>query len=256
MSAKSIGSRIKADIEDNGILLRSVPSWVLSLFAVSVVAMNLLANKELFQASWIALDCGYTLSWISFLLMDVVCKRFGPKASMKISVFALILNLAVFAVFHLLSLAPGHWGAYYNLLNSDPEASLVADSALNSMIAGTWYVVVGSAVAMIFSSATNSLVNHSIGRRLKTDDYGSFALRSFVSTFAGQLVDNLVFTTLVSHFFFGWTWVQVAVCSLSAAVFELLCEVVFSPLGYRLVGWWEEQGVGLAYVERLSGQQV
>ena len=251
---KTFKSIVKADLEDNRRLLRSLPSWVLSVFAVCVVAMNILANKELFSASWIALDCGYALSWVSFLLMDIVCKRFGPRASMKVSVFALILNLAVFLVFHLISLTPGHWGAYYNFLDSAPEASLIADSALNATFAGTWYVVLGSALAMLLSSAVNSVSNHLIGKRLRTDGYGSFALRSFVSTFIGQFADNFVFSSVVSHYFFGWSWLQVAVCSLTGAVFELLCEVAFSPLGYRIVRKWEEAAVGGEYIGYVGGE--
>ena len=252
MKTDSFKSRFWAEVADSRALLHSIPSPALSLFAVSVVAMNLLANKELFSAKWIALDCGYALSWVSFLLMDIICKRFGPKASIKVSVFALILNLAVFLVFHLISLTPGHWGAYYDLSEISPAAALAAEEALNSTFAGSWYVVFGSAVAMLLSSVVNSVLNHMIGRRLKSDGYGAFALRSFVSTFIGQFVDNFTFTTLVSHVFFGWSWLQVAVCALTGSVVELLCEVVFSPLGYRQLKRWEARNVGQEYIDSHS----
>ena len=70
---------IKRELEDYRILLRNVPSLVTSLFVVSVIMMNLLANKELVSLPWLALDCGFTLSWVSFLCMDMICKRFGSK---------------------------------------------------------------------------------------------------------------------------------------------------------------------------------
>ena len=249
MSTKSIGKRLKAEVEDSRILLRSIPSPVVTLFAVSVIAMNLLANKELFSTSWIALDCGYTLSWLSFLLMDMICKRFGPRASMKISVLALVINLAVFAIFHLLSYTPGHWGAFYDFAGQNQDASLVADAALNSTIGGSWYVVIGSATAMLLSSAVNSFVNHFIGKRLKTNGYGAFALRSSVSTIIAQFIDNLVFSTMVSHVLFGWSWLQVIICSATCAVTELICEMIFSPIGYRQAKKWEEENVGQAYID-------
>lgn len=247
MTIKTI---LRRELEDYKVLLRNIPSIVVALFFLSVVAMNLLANKELFTTDWLALDCGFTLSWISFLLMDMICKRFGAKAAMKLSIAALAVNLCVCGIFWLLSLTPGHWGEYYSFLDSDPAVAQAADLALNRTIGGSWYVVLGSALAMLVSSAVNSLSNHLIAKHLQRNNYGSFALRSFVSTALAQFVDNLIFATVVSHVFFGWTWTQVLVCSLTGALMELLCEVVFSPLGYRMARQWEEEKVGQDYIDK------
>lgn len=247
MTIKTI---LRRELEDYKVLLRNIPSIVVALFFLSVVAMNLLANKELFTTDWLALDCGFTLSWISFLLMDMICKRFGAKAAMKLSIAALAVNLCVCGIFWLLSLTPGHWGEYYSFLDSDPAVAQGANLALNRTIGGSWYVVLGSALAMLVSSAVNSLSNHLIAKHLQRNNYGSFALRSFVSTALAQFVDNLIFATVVSHIFFGWTWTQVLVCSLTGALMELLCEVVFSPLGYRMARQWEEEKVGQDYIDK------
>ena len=247
MTIKTI---LRRELEDYKVLLRNIPSIVVALFFLSVVAMNLLANKELFTTDWLALDCGFTLSWISFLLMDMICKRFGAKAAMKLSIAALAVNLCVCGIFWLLSLTPGHWGEYYSFLDSDPAVAQAANLALNRTIGGSWYVVLGSALAMHVSSAVNSLSNHLIAKHLQRNNYGSFALRSFVSTALAQFVDNLIFATVVSHIFFGWTWTQVLVCSLTGALMELLCEVVFSPLGYRMARQWEEEKVGQDYIDK------
>ncbi len=247
MTIKTI---LRRELEDYKVLLRNIPSIVVALFFLSVVAMNLLANKELFTTDWLALDCGFTLSWISFLLMDMICKRFGAKAAMKLSIAALAVNLCVCGIFWLLSLTPGHWGEYYSFLDSDPAVAQAANLALNRTIGGSWYVVLGSALAMLVSSAVNSLSNHLIAKHLQRNNYGSFALRSFVSTALAQFVDNLIFATVVSHVFFGWTWTQVLVCSLTGALMELLCEVVFSPLGYRMARQWEEEKVGQDYIDK------
>ena len=247
MTIKTI---LRRELEDYKVLLRNIPSIVVALFFLSVVAMNLLANKELFTTDWLALDCGFTLSWISFLLMDMICKRFGAKAAMKLSIAALAVNLCVCGIFWLLSLTPGHWGEYYSFLDSDPAVAQAANLALNRTIGGSWYVVLGSALAMLVSSAVNSLSNHLIAKHLQRNNYGSFALRSFVSTALAQFVDNLIFATVVSHIFFGWTWTQVLVCSLTGALMELLCEVVFSPLGYRMARQWEEEKVGQDYRDK------
>ena len=104
---------IKRELDDYRVLMRSIPGSVLSLFIVSIIVMNLLANKEFFSVKYLALDCGFTMSWVSFLCMDMICKHFGPKAAVKVSVTALLVNLAVCVLFKLISLTPGMWAEYY-----------------------------------------------------------------------------------------------------------------------------------------------
>ena len=233
-------------VRDYKVLLRSIPSATVALFVVSVVVMNLLANKELVSLPWLALDCGVSVSWVSFLCMDMICKRFGARASVEVSVLAEGINLAVCALFWLMSLTPGMWGAYYD------TGSLEVNAALNATFGGSWYVVVGSMVSMLVSSVVNSLTNEGIGRLLRRDGFAAFATRSYVSTLAGQFVDNLTFAILVSHVFFGWSWDQVIGCSLTGALVELLCEVFLSPVGFRMVRGWEREHVGEEYL-RLHG---
>ena len=234
---------IKREMEDYRILLRNIPSLVIALFIVSVIMMNLLANKELFSVKYLALDCGFVLSWVSFLCMDMICKRFGGKAAAKISILAITINILVCILLWLLSLSPGMWGQYYE------TGSMEVNDALNATFGGAWYVVVGSSIAMLCGAITNSGINHTIAKNLKSKGYKAFALRSFTSTGLGQFVDNFVFATIVSVHFFGWTWTQVFFCSVTGAFMELLCEVVFSPVGYRVSENWEKDNVGEQYLD-------
>ena len=71
-------TKLKAFFTEIKLLLRSIPSLITALFVVSIVSMNLLANKSIDTGTtWLALDCGIIFSWLVFLLMDVVTKRFG-----------------------------------------------------------------------------------------------------------------------------------------------------------------------------------
>ena len=239
---------IRRELDDYRILMRNVPSIVISLFIVSVIMMNLLANKELISMRYLALDCGFCLSWISFLCMDMICKRFGGKAAAKVSVLSLAINLCACLIFKLLSLTPGMWGEYYS------TGMVEVNNALNATFGGSWYVVFGSSTAMLVSAITNSLINHGIARRLNFGGYKAVAVRSFVSTGIAQFVDNLVFAVIVSYHFFGWTATQVFFCSLTGALMELLCEVVFSPFGYKVSRQWEEEHVGEQYLN-YAGQR-
>ena len=234
---------LKRELEDYKVLLRNVPSLGVTIFVVSVISMNLLANKELVSFQYLALDCGFTVSWVSFLCMDMICKRFGGKAATKISILAMAINLGVFILFNLLSKTPGMWGEYYTTGMTE------VNDALNATFAGSWQIVIGSSIAMLVSAIVNAAINQTIGRHLENKNFRDFALRSYVSTMIGQFVDNLVFAVLVSVPLFGWTPVQVIVCSLTGGLMELLCEVVFSPLGYKVARQWEEEKVGEQYID-------
>lgn len=240
---------VRRELDDYRVLLRNVPSLALTLFVVSVIMMNLLANKELLTLKYFALDCGFALSWISFLCMDMICKRFGAKAAAKISILALAINLLATLIFKILSLTPGMWGEFYS------TGMIEVNDALNTTFGGSWYVVFGSSVAILCSSICNSTINHIIAKHLHTDDFKAFAIRSYISTGVAQFLDNLVFASIVSYHFFGWSLAQVLVCSLIGAVAELLCEIIFSPIGYKVSKDWEKENVGqqyLDYRERMS----
>lgn len=241
---KKICQLIRREHEDLKLLMRSIPSLTITLFVLSVVCANLMANKELVNYKYVAVDCGTVFSWIMFLCMDVICKRWGGRAAMKVSLLALVINLGVCGCFALLSLAPGKWGAFYD------SGLLEVNSALNATFGGSWYVVLGSSIAFLISSAVNALLNSAIGAAIKLGGFRAFALRSYVSTAVAQLVDNLIFTALVSKIFFGWTWTQVFLCALIQAVWELLCEVLFSGFGYKVVCNWEKNQVGQDYLTR------
>lgn len=228
-------------------VLRSIPSAVVAFFVVSVILMNLLANKEINTGiSWLALDCGITVSWLSFLAMDMITKGFGAKASIRVSTFAVGVNLLVCSVLFIVSKIPGNWAAFYDYGTENINQSL------NATFGGTWYILLGSTVAFLASAIVNSTINAGIGRLIKKSNFGTYAIRSYVSTLIGQFVDNFVFALIVSHTFFGWTMIQCLTCAFTGCIVELLCEVVFSPIGYRVSKNWENEGINADYVVNLS----
>ena len=212
-------------------LIRSVPPLLFSLLVLPVVGMNLLANKSIDTGvDWLALDCGILFSWLTFLSMDVLTHNYGPKTATVLSLAALGLNLLMALIFFLASRVPGVWGESFV-----DGSETVINTALDRTFGGTWYVILGSSVAFAVSAALNNFLNYGIGTLLrKNESFGSFAIRSYVSTFLAQFADNLIFALIVSRNFFGWTTLQCFTCALTGAILELLFEVVFSPLGYRV----------------------
>lgn len=213
------------------VLLRTAPPVLVTLMVLSVVGMNLLANKSIETGlPWLALDCGILFSWLIFLTMDILTHCYGPHASTLLSFTALGFNLFMALVFFIASRIPGVWG------KSFVEGSeSVINAALDGTFGGTWYVILGSSVAFAVSAVINNFLNYGIGKLLKKEGgFGRFALRSYVSTFAAQFADNITFALIVSKLFFGWSLLQCVTCALTGAVLELLFEVFFSPIGYRI----------------------
>ena len=229
-------------------LLNSVHPLILTLAVLSAVGMNLLANKSIDTGlSWLALDCGILFSWLAFLSMDVATHCYGPRAATAMSLTALALNLVMVAVFFVASIIPGVWG------ESFVEGSeAVINTALDHTFGGTWFIILGSSIAYAVSAVLNNFLNWAIGERLGDNQgFGSFAMRSYISTFTAQFVDNITFALLVSRVFFGWTMLQCVTCALTGACLELLFEVFFSPFGYRisrriLAGQGGAQAAGVA----------
>jgi len=230
------------------ILLRSIPATVVTLFVVSVICMNLLANKTLLQLEWIAIDGGILISWLSFMCMDMITKHFGPRASNRISVLASGINLLTCLIFFVASIIPSNAKDY---------------SDFDGIFGGTWFILLGSTVAFLSSAVINNSLNWLIGRLFKENPEGklAYAMRSYISTFIGQFCDNFIFSLIVFVFFapifwdgFCWTVLQCAMCALTGAVAELIMEIVFSPVGYKITKNWKENNVGKEYIDYMSGR--
>jgi len=212
-------------------LLRNVPPLVAAMLILSIVGMNLLANKSIDTGvDWLALDCGILFSWLTFLCMDIMTHCYGPRAATVMSIVALALNLAVALIFFIAGLIPGVWGESFV-----DGSEAVINTALDNTFSGTWFIILGSSIAFAASAAINNFLNYGIGKLLKKKEgFGVFAARSYISTFIAQFADNMIFALLVSRLFFGWTLLQCFTCALTGAVMELLFEIFFSPIGYKV----------------------
>lgn len=250
---KKVFSFIKRELKEMSLLLKNIPASLMTFFVLSLVMMNLLANKSIDTGiSWLALDAGITVSWLAFLTMDILVKRFGPKAATQLSIVATAINVVVALMFALASKIPGVWG------ESFVENGSVVNTALNNTFSGTWYVLLGSTVAFLASAVVNNFLNWALGKLFKKNPNGfvAYAVRSYGSTAVAQLVDNLVFALIVSLNFFGWNLLQCFTCALTGAIVELICEVIFSPIGYRVSKKWEKNKVGQEYIDFVAAKKL
>ena len=229
---KKIFSWLRNEAKETSELLRKVPAVLMTFFVLSLVMMNILANKSLdIQLSWLALDAGICVSWLAFLSMDVIVKAYGPKASTRLTLVATGINVLVSVLFALAATVPGFWGESFVDVGGES-----INLALNNTIGGTWYILLASTIAFVIAGISNNVLNWLIGRKIKKnpDGFRAYAIRSWISTVAAQFIDNLVFALIISLNFFGWSWLQCITCALTGALVELLLEILFSPIGYRL----------------------
>ncbi|MBO6285099.1 MAG: VUT family protein [Bacilli bacterium] len=230
----------KREIKLFSTLVRSVPTLVIVLFSCSVIAMNLLSSFTVVNLPYLALTAGVFVSWIGFLLMDIISKHFGPKAANRISWIALSANLVAVGIFFVIS-----------QIGTFPR--------LDMILHGQWSVLLASTIAFIVSALANNFFNYLIGRAFtkNPDGKAAYICRSYISTFLGQAIDNFIFASLAFVVFplipgalpVTWTITQVSVCAVTCALVELGFEAVFSPIGYYVTRKWKDKDVGREYID-------
>ena len=166
------------------------------------------ANHNLPVLWLIALDGGILISWLSFMCMDIITKYFGPKASNKIAVLASAINVLTCAIFYIASIIPSNANDY---------------TALDEILGGTWFILLGSTIAFLVLAVINNFLNWTIGKAFHKNPDGklAYAVQSYISTFIGQFMDNFIFSLIVFVGFapifwdgFCWTVLQCSACAL------------------------------------------
>lgn len=234
------------------VLSRSVPGILFAIFISSLIMMNVLANKSIdTHLSFLALDCGFIFSWVTFLVMDIVVKHFGLRAANILTVVGLITNLFFALMMLAASFIPGEWSQSYI-----EGSETIINNAMDLTFRNTWYVLFGSSVAYLISALINNYLNHYTGKKFdKNNNFRGFVIRSYLSTFFAQFIDNLLFAFIVSYNFFGWTILQCVTCALAGGIAELIFEVIFSPLAFKVCKRLDENSVGKEYLDYINNRK-
>lgn len=235
-------SKLNTVNEDYKVLLRNVPATVTVIFVLGTVLMNLAASKIIFNAWGVAVTGGFILSFLPFLCMDVVTKHFGAKAAIMLNILSALGNL--FAV------------VFLAIVAAIPTETPYEE--FNYVFGSVWFICLSSTVAFVVSGVINSLIHAGLGKLFVKNPDGklAFFFRSYVSTFIGQFIDNFLFIwgvyVLFGPIFWGIDPLPITTCTgtgILGGFFELLVEVVFSPVGYITCKRWKREGVGKEYLE-------
>ena len=241
------------DFADWKMLLRSIPGLVVGISLVSVVVMNLMASKVIIMTPYLGVTGGLLLSWVPFLIGDVVVKTYGAKAATKLTILGLVVNLICVGIFQLITCIE---------VGVDPGSY----DAFNSVFKQTWQIFVASSIAFLLSGVINNFTNAGIGKLFKKNPDGksAYMCRTYISTMIGQFVANFIFTGLAFLVFFrfsmgttlGYTLASVIGTSILGALLELVMEVIFSPIGYRICQKWRKEDVGSEYLKYCEEKEL
>lgn len=236
---------LENEVKVSRVLFRNVPGLVMSLYLLSTVLMNLLASVAIVNTSWLALDAGIFVSFAVFLLMDMVVKRFGAKAAIRITVLGFLVNIGTAILFTVVAFIAEASGQFYPL----------ADYATTVQ----WWIIGASATAFLVSGILNAVVHHIILKAFKKNKEGivAHAASAWGSTFLGQFVDNLLFGllfTFPASMIGLWgmkpmTLLALFGFALTGGVVELLCQVIFTSWGYKVAESWRARKVGQEYLD-------
>ncbi len=251
---KSFKEWLKQDWHETKVLFKGIPAIPFAMVCMSFILMNILATVPLYNESWIAGDAGIIVSWMAFLFGDMFVKRYGAKGSIKIQLASLVI-----ALFTLGILAAG--SAIESALWGTNALSLFSWKFDMEHGAVTLWTLGASAAAFIISNIFNSLISDRILRKFKDKtSFKAYATAAYVSTFIGQFVDNIIFAMLFTYIAsrnpqmqIAWalqpiTLLATVTCAITGGILELLLEVIFSPIGFKVAERWRKEGIGAEYI--------
>lgn len=232
-------------------LLRSIPALALTFCILASVLMNILANKSIVDQQigntwmWIVQDAGILFSWCGFLAGDLIVRAYGTKNAIRVSLTSVLVALFVSIVLIGVSYVPGVWGEAFL---PDGSVNVAVNGALDRTIRGAWMIVLGStlasAIGLIFNNITQGTLLKSIQRK-HGDHYWGFVTASATSTALGQFLDNIVFGFVVQATLFGWGIDKVISASIIGMLLEIVVELIFTPITYKISKNWKKNGIGI-----------
>ena len=244
--------KFKQEWKETKVLFKCIPTVPFAFLVCCLIAMNFLANRG-GAIGPVAFDCGIVVSWVMFLASDMLVKRFGAKASIKISIAAIILQLVTIGLLTVGAVIP------FAMYGATEEESAVFTSIFK---AAPWPLFASAGAALI-ANVVNAVISKGILLKFKNRTSGvAYVTASWISTCFGQFCDNFLF----GLFFSMWQpWFPnfhtpkavIALIPMAAVgmILELIGQIIFSPVGFKIAESWRRHGVGQEYVDMVKEAQ-
>ena len=214
----------------------------LSVVYVAVaVTMNIFCMKALsFGTSVILCDGGLLISWLVFLVSNVVVEVWDERTALCLTTFAAVTAFVLMLIGRLIVILP-----------TLPEYAEQAN-AFALVFSNGPRTIIASASAFWVGNFVNVHIIAKIKKALERkgkDNRVRFFLRAAFSTLIGQLVDNAMFMILafapIGLSVYEMAWFDIMTAVLSGTVIELVVESCFVPfITIPLTRWLQKKRKG------------
>lgn len=190
---------------------------MISVFFVSVLLISNVASTKIVDLKWFTFDGGTLLFPLSYIFGDILTEVYGYKNSRKTIWLGFFMALLMSVIFIVVDKLP-------------PAAGWNNQAAYDAILGLTPRIVCASLIAYFFGEFSNSFVLAKMkiwtkGKWLWTRTIGSTVVGELVDSsifiliaFLGVLPNSLLFTLIVSNYFF-----------------KTGIEILFTPITYKVV---------------------
>lgn len=223
----------------------TIPGPLVATYVLAISYMNLFAVKEFPISDIAVIDCAFLLSWVPFVVSDILIKLLDFHAAIAISIFAASCNTLFSILLWFVTKIPSSFGGLGDL----PEIQYAVEIVLGSHVS----IIFGSAFALIISTAVKGFCMYRMDK--KSDDPLSIKTvykEVSVSSVIGQLVDNSIFAFFSSFLLFHWSFRVIVVSIIIKTLIEVFMEIICFPVGYMTIMQWKEDGIGEPYASFLA----
>ena len=190
---------------------------MISVFFVSILLISNVASTKIVDLKWFTFDGGTLLFQLSYIFGDILTEVYGYKNSRKTIWLGFFMALLMSVIFIVVDKLP-------------PAAGWNNQAAYDAILGLTPRIVCASLIAYFFGEFSNSFVLAKMkiwtkGKWLWTRTIGSTVVGELVDSsifiliaFLGVLPNSLLFTLIVSNYFF-----------------KTGIEILFTPITYKVV---------------------
>lgn len=189
------------------------------VFVVSLLVSNVITSKQVLLPFDIVMTGAVFIFPITYILSDVFSEVYGYRWSRLTAYMAFAANLFMVIVFSLVIVtpAPSFW---------------THQEAFQTVLGNTPRILVASLSAFMIGDFINDRVFKKMKEKHPTDHKG-FGWRAIISSFAGEVVDSLIFLPIA---FLGQMPINDLVVMLITQVFiKTGYEIVILPITHKIV---------------------
>jgi len=189
------------------------------LFVVSLLISNVIASKQVLLPFGIVMTGAVFVFPLTYILSDVFSEVYGYRWSRLTAYMAFAANLFMVIVFSLVIITPApsfwtHQEAFQTVLGSTPR---ILFASLSAFMVGDF-------------------INDRVFKRMKEKyprSHKGFGWRAIISSFAGEVVDSLIFLPIA--FLGQMPIINLVVMLITQVLIKTGYEVVILPITYKVV---------------------